>query len=45
MTAGVNARLPAIAVKLKGEMEATKPSRERYLIRLRVDSGFSEMGW
>ena len=27
MTAGVNARLPAIAVKLKGVMDAMKPSR------------------
>ena len=27
MTAGVNARLPAIAVKLNGVMDAMKPSR------------------
>ncbi len=28
MMAGVKARLPAIAVKLKGETLATKPSRD-----------------
>lgn len=45
MMAGVYAKFPAMAVKLKGETEATNPSRERYLIRFRVEEGFSETGW
>ena len=45
MMAGVYPRFPAMAVKLKGEMEATKPSSERYRMRLSVDSGCSLMGW
>jgi hypothetical protein len=45
MMAGVNPRLPPIAVKLKGETEATKPSSERYRIRLSTSDGFVLMGW
>ena len=45
MIAGVYPKFPAMAVKLKGEMEATKPSSDLYLIRLSVESGCSLMGW
>jgi hypothetical protein len=43
--AGVKAKFPAMAVKLKGDTDATKPSRDLYLIRLRVVLGSSLMGW
>ena len=43
--AGVYAKFPAIAVKLKGETEATNPSKDRYLIKFNVVFGSSEMGW
>lgn len=34
-----------MAVKLKGETAAIKPSMPRYLIEFFVSLGFSEMGW
>ena len=43
--AGVYAKFPAMAVKLKGETEATKPSSDLYLIKLRVVPGSSLIGW
>lgn len=44
MRAGVYAKFPPIAVKLKGETAATKPSRPLYLMELRVVQGSGLMG-
>ena len=42
-SAGAIDRLPPMAVKLKGEMASTKPSRARYSILFHVAAKFS--GW
>lgn len=39
------ARFPPIAVKLKGDTAAMKPSMPLYLIEFLVTFGFSEIGW
>lgn len=36
--------MPPMAVKLNGDMEATKPSMPRYLMLFFVTFGFSEIG-
>lgn len=42
--AGVKARFPPMAVKLKGETAATKPSSPRNLILLTVELGSGLLG-
>jgi hypothetical protein len=41
----VKAKFPPIAVKLKGETAAMKPSIPRYLIEFNVTEGSSLTGW
>lgn len=45
INAGVYARFPPIAVKLKGDTAAINPSIPRYLMVFFVTLGSSDIGW